>query len=196
MAAALLEPTAADIDRALSLWLHNYSHPWLDQAMRVITHGGDTRTLLAVCALVSAFFLLRYQRWRALAAMFLAYGIAQSLSSLFKFYFQRARPELWERIVPHPGGFSFPSGHALISAAVYGTAAFLFAAAFPRYRRAVTVITLIWVFLIGLSRVYLGVHWASDVLAGFAGGAVVAYAVNYWYARSFVSSTPPHSPPR
>ena len=91
-------------------------------------------------------------------------------SEVLKNVFQRTRPEL-APLVPAPG-YSFPSGHALMSAAFYGFLAYLLFRHCPSPLlkwSLVSLLTLL-VLAIGFSRVYLGVHYLSDVLAGFAAG--------------------------
>jgi len=169
-------------DQTVITWLHGHAQPWLDQVMIVVTHCGDAVVRIAVSLAVAAFFYRRYGRRREALAMLLALGLGEGFNYVFKLFFQRARPDLWETLI-HLDSFSFPSGHAMGSTIVYGSAAFLFAAAFPRFRWAFRLGAAVLVFLIGLSRVYLGVHWPSDVLGGFAAGLVVVFIVAYWYAR-------------
>ena len=81
--------------------------------------------------------------------------------------FTRARPAL-EPTIPLPESYSFPSGHAMTGLAVYGALAAVIIHRVPRARAAVLAAAVPLVLAIGVSRVYLGVHWPSDVLAGFA----------------------------
>jgi undecaprenyl-diphosphatase len=101
------------------------------------------------------------------------------LSDLLKDFFGRPRPDL----VPHAAYVltpSFPSGHALLSALVYLTLAALVTRQLKRRRLKLHVMTVavLLTMLVGTSRVYLGVHWPSDVLAGWAIGA--AWALGWW----------------
>jgi len=169
-------------DQVVIQWLHSHARPWLDWVMIIITHCGDPAPLIAISLGVSFFSFRRFRRRREALAMLLALGLGQALNSIFKLLFQRARPQLWELLVP-THGYSFPSGHTMGSTVVYGTAAFLLAAAFPRYQWAIRSLAVLLILLIGVSRVYLGAHWPSDVLAGFAAGAVIVFIVAYWQAR-------------
>jgi undecaprenyl-diphosphatase len=96
----------------------------------------------------------------------------------------------------HPSTFSFPSGHAFSSAAVYGTLALLVGARLPRpwQRRILAYGTLILVFLIGASRVYLNAHYLTDVLGGWAGGLGCALVCSWldqrWSAATTKQATP------
>ena len=169
-------------DHIASLWVHRQARPWLDAVMLAVTHLGDAPVLIAAGLAVSIYFFRRYRRRREALTMLLALGVGYFANTLFKLSFQRARPQLWGWVV-NPHGYSFPSGHAMVSTVVYGGAAFLLSAAFPQWRRVIGPGAAVLIFLIGLSRVYLGVHWPSDVLAGFAAGTTILFIVAYWYKQ-------------
>lgn len=151
--------------------------PWVREAMIDITALGGT-TLLAIMAVLAIAFLLLLGRFRHAAFTAMATGGGAILGSVLKSLFARTRPE----VVPHlieVHSLSFPSGHSLNSAIVYLTLAILLARelAFWRLRIFVVSAAAVLVFLIGFSRVYLGVHFPSDVLGGWSVGATWALAM-------------------
>jgi undecaprenyl-diphosphatase len=83
--------------------------------------------------------------------------------------FSRERPRLFDKI-ELPTDYSFPSGHAMSAVGIYGVVAAALIALYPRARRPVIAAAIALIALIGLSRIYLGVHWPSDVIGGFLGG--------------------------
>ena len=172
----MLNPIA-EFDRTLSLWVHAQAPAWLDRVMVAITHGGDALTLWLVTLSCAVFFVLRHRGKREAALLLLACGLSYTLTPLLKLYFQRERPQLWAPIIPRPDDFSFPSGHALSAMTVYGLAAALLARFHPQQQRSIWLGAAVWIGLIGFSRVYLGVHWPNDVLAGFICGAALVWGV-------------------
>jgi membrane-associated phospholipid phosphatase len=170
-------------DEQVMLWVRDHSAPWLDLVMRVITHAGDSFFLIALSLTLAWFFFKRFGRKREGLTILLAYALGHGLNSFFKHAFQRERPDLWDMIA-RPQSYSFPSGHAMSSTVVYAISAFLLETAFPAHRWAIRIVAAILIFLIGASRVYLGVHWPSDVLAGFAAGLVLVFIAYYWYSRA------------
>jgi undecaprenyl-diphosphatase len=150
--------------------------PWFEEAVRDLTALGSTLVLtLAVLTVVGFLLLLRH--WRAATFTFAATGSGLLVSHVLKDAFGRPRPDL----IPHEVTVftpSFPSGHAMMAAVVYLTLASLVARLMQRRRLKLYVMSVAVVFttLIGLSRVYLGVHWPSDVLAGWTAGATWALA--------------------
>jgi membrane-associated phospholipid phosphatase len=145
------------------------TRPWLPGFMLTITHMGDTITMITA-TLVFALLLHRITgSRRASYSMILAYLIAWLGNNLIKIVFDRERPQLSPLYID-PSSYSFPSGHAMISAAVYGTAAALFSETFPRFKWPIRLAATLLVLIIGTSRVYLDAHWPSDVVAGFAAG--------------------------
>lgn len=196
-ASFLLVNQVAEFDRIFSLWLHAHAQPWLDRLMLTLTYGGDWRFLLLVTLACVAYLLLRQQRKRAALLLGLAFGLSYLGNFLLKSIFQRQRPALWD-VFARPSSYSFPSGHAMSAMMVYGIAAFLFAQLYPQQRRVWLGGAAGWILLIGFSRIYLGVHWLSDVVAGFTVGFVFVYALVRWYKLSERTSNSPgsHSPLR
>ncbi|HSV04529.1 MAG TPA: phosphatase PAP2 family protein [Phenylobacterium sp.] len=171
------------LDRALLLALRRpgdlqvpIGPRWLQETARDVTALGGFTVLALVVAAAFALLLIhrrRAQAWVLLAAVLLGQGLAELVKQLMG----RARPDL----VPHLDqvySSSFPSGHSAMSPVVYFTLAGILAAGEPD-RAAKAVIlggAAALVFAIGVSRVYLGVHWPTDVLAGWAMGTAVALA--------------------
>jgi undecaprenyl-diphosphatase len=151
---------------------------WLQESARDITALGGF-TVLTLVSLVSTVILLLHGR-RAQALVFLATVlVAEAAASALKAFVDRPRPDL----VPHHDlvySASFPSGHAAMTPVVYLTLAVIVAAG--EHRRALKVLLLVCAgllsVLVGISRVYLGVHWPTDVLGGWALGVAVALAAS------------------
>jgi undecaprenyl-diphosphatase len=149
-----------------------------------ITALGST-TVLVLFTLIAAGGLALSGRSRA--AWLLCGSLAGSdlAMNALKWIVARARPQ----IVPHEthaSGSSFPSGHALLSAAIYLTFAVVAAADMQRLRGYLLAVALVLTILIGLTRVYLGVHWPTDVLAGWILGALWALLMTFVHNRSIV----------
>lgn len=151
---------------------------WVEEMMRDFTAlgGFSILTLLTVSAALYLFIIHKRLRAFYLVGVILSGSV---LSNLLKMGFDRPRPDF----VPHESyvySTSLPSGHSLMSALVYLTLGALLADAQPKRRLKVFILS-IAVFiavLVGISRVYLGVHWPSDVLAGWMIGC--AWALMFW----------------
>ncbi|MES2942749.1 MAG: phosphatase PAP2 family protein [Pseudomonadota bacterium] len=143
------------------------------QAFALLTHLGDPITLTVLTFVVSAFLLLRRQFWLA-AAWILTVAGSGVLNKLLKSIFERARP-IHEHGLAFADGWSFPSGHSSGSVVAFGMLAYLLTRFLPANRAALRLPVLLaaaaLAFTVGSSRVFLQVHFASDVLAGFASGA-------------------------
>ena len=151
---------------------------WLQLAMLDFTALGGSAVLTLVTVVAVAYLLVA--RKAAIALFVLAAVIGGSLLNVFlKSGFDRARPDLVAHLVKVQSP-SFPSGHAMNSAIVYLTLGSLLARAVPERRlKAFALGTgVVLTLLVGSSRVYLGVHWPTDVLAGWAVGA--AWAAMCW----------------
>jgi undecaprenyl-diphosphatase len=152
--------------------------------MRDITALGSAPTLvIAVLAVVG--FLALAKAWRPAIFTLAACGGGLVVSSLLKYTVDRPRPDL----APHGNLIytsSFPSGHSMMSAVVYLTLAALVARLMEkkRLKSYVLGIAMALTLLVGISRIYLGVHWPSDVLAGWAAGA--AWALGCWLVARWI----------
>ncbi|UCI08116.1 phosphatase PAP2 family protein [Mesorhizobium sp. B1-1-8] len=153
---------------------------WLQGAMRDITSLGSTSVLVLVTT-ATIIYLLLIRRPAAALLMFVAVAGGKVLSILLKFEVDRPRPELVSHLV-NETSLSFPSGHAMLSAITYLTLGSLAARFLPDRTTRIFVLGLavLTTVLVGISRVYLGVHWPSDVLAGWCAG--FAWAMLCWLA--------------
>jgi len=143
--------------------------------MAWVTHLGDNMVLAAVAALGVLWNLIRRKWWLAAAWAVIALG-GQAINDGVKNWAQRERPPVAWRdpaVTTPPRSFSFPSGHALGSTVIYGLLGYTML--LEAKRRLYVIMVMAEVALIvgavGFSRVYLRVHWASDVMAGFLIGA-------------------------
>ncbi|WP_017716588.1 phosphatase PAP2 family protein [Kamptonema formosum] len=170
IAKEVLRKQTAAFDTAILMALRQTHTPLLDRAVVAVTFLGEPEFLLALCA-GSAAVLLRDKRRSEATTLGIAAAGAVGLNYWLKHLFSRDRPALWDRIVD-VGFYSFPSGHAMISMVVYGMLGYLLAKRFPRWRGLIVSSTVVLIAAIGLSRLYLGVHWPTDVIAGYSAGVV------------------------
>ncbi len=181
MADEVVEGDTRKIDLLILMWLRVTGNPndpvgpfWLEDFARDITSLGSPAVLGLYVAIATTFLLLTGQRFFALFTI-VSTVLGAFIVTIMKELFGRTRPNF------RPDGIivyseSFPSGHAMISAVVYLTLGALISrlvngVALKLY---VMAVALILTGLVGLSRVYLGAHWPSDVLAGWAVGAAWA----------------------
>lgn len=181
LAAEIQEGESFAFDRWLLLALRTSADPnvpigpdWLRRALIDITSLGGTPVLTLITIAGTAYLLVAR---KAATALFLVLAIAGGavMSTLLKLLFARERPELVHHLVEVTNA-SFPSGHAMNSAIVYLTLGALLARTEPS--RAIRLyligLAIFLTLIIGFSRVYLGVHWPSDVAAGWSVGSAWA----------------------
>ena len=163
------------MEEKILLWFHEQSTPQLDGLFKFTHHAFDvTPMTLLVISMGILHWVMRDRRhtwsWVVLGSWV---GV---MVPLLKAIFDRERPALWESIV-EPSLQSFPSGHAFASSAIFLTIAYHYQRRNPRQRVLGYSVAILLVLLIGVGRVYLGVHWPSDVLVGWALGSVSAALV-------------------
>jgi len=188
----VLEGDTQALDDRLRLLVNQYATPTLTEIMRLASIWGSPSRLSIVGAIAAGGFVSRGWRRGALLVMITLIG-AGLIDGGLKLFFGRPRPVPFFEDYPSPTSFSFPSGHTLFATAFFGGLAVLL---WPRLRSpAVRVLVCLAAFalilLIGVSRIYLGVHYPSDVLGGFAAGTVWVGAVavgdriaSHWRRRS------------
>jgi membrane-associated phospholipid phosphatase len=150
-------------DQAVLEAIYARSSEFWNQFFLVVTElGGVAGVIVLTAGLLAA--LLYKKNYRYVVLVVAGVGGAALLNVLLKLIFERARPDLWEQLIVETS-FSFPSGHAMASAAL----ALCFVAVFWRskYRLAAMSGATLYVLLIGFSRLYLGVHYPTDIIGGW-----------------------------
>jgi undecaprenyl-diphosphatase len=166
------------IDFAVTRWLQTHGTERGETIFSAISLlGGPVLTaLLATAAVV----LLARRDWRHLAVLGVTCGGGAFLNGVLKLVFRRERPSFASEF--NATSWSFPSGHAMDSLIAYGLLAYWLASRFPRARRPAIVAFVALVGTIGYARIYLGVHYLSDVLAGYSAGFIWLTACITGYA--------------
>lgn len=165
---AVEEGVTHPFDTAILHWMAQHQNARLDAVALEITALGSTAVIWVTVLVASAFLWLTQHRYSVLLLWISMLG-GSLLNVILKATFARPRPQIFEWRVPYAGLSSFPSGHSMTSMIVYGTLAYLVIRleASRRLRRVTFLIVGIVVLLVGISRIYLGVHYPSDVLAGY-----------------------------
>jgi undecaprenyl-diphosphatase len=164
----VLDQEAFAFDKTILLWIHSFANPTLDRIMQFITsfNNPDLVSIIAGVALILLLWKRCYSEAKIFAidcagGVILSYGL--------KSVFGKTRPDLWQSAIEEVS-YSYPSGHALGSTVLYGFLAYLFATRFPQFSGLIYLLAVVLIGSIGLSRLYLGVHWPTDILGGYGIG--------------------------
>ncbi len=170
IAEEMLEGATARFDMSVRTWVHGFASPAVTAGMKFITELGSLGLSIAAVVAIVAFLVTGWKR--AAGWLLLSLAGATVLSLALKYGFHRPRPVPFFGVAPH--SYSFPSGHSLFSLCFYGTLAGLINARVRSLWLRIVLWTLatLLVFAIGLSRIYLGVHYPSDVIAGYLAAAM------------------------
>jgi membrane-associated phospholipid phosphatase len=164
-------PAIGTFDGNVYDWIQPHRSSWLTAFAKFLSFIGAGLITIPLRIVVAVILAVR-RRWRAFTAWLLTWAVAELLLEFAKRYFERTRP-------PDPlvvtNGYSFPSGHSVATASIVVALVLAFMPAGPR-RRKWEVIAAAAAFVMALSRVYLNVHWFSDVVAGVLLGTTVALA--------------------
>lgn len=177
MAFLITADKIVDFDRQVIHFVQAYEAPFLTRVMKFFTFIGSTLAVVVICLLIIFFlFIVLHHRSELLLFITVVAG-SPILNFILKEIFQRARPDLHRLI--EIGGYSFPSGHAMNAFTVYGILTFLlWRHIFIRTGRILLIIfSVIMIAAIGVSRIYLGVHYPSDIIGGYS-------ASGFWLASS------------
>jgi membrane-associated phospholipid phosphatase len=168
LADQVLDQQTQALDNATIAFLHQFSSPQLTTAAQLVSLFG-AEVIWVIAAVLLAWFAW-HRRWSNAITLALVVGGAQVLNDILKATFHRTRPEPVVGLIAAQS-FSFPSGHAMVSAAFYFYLAYLTWRYVHGVWRGLFIVGLVLlVLLIGLSRLYLEVHYLSDVIAGYLAG--------------------------
>lgn len=187
-------PLARAVDEAVLHWFAAYRAAWLDDVMRHITRLGDGIVVVMVVLTSAVFLWLTHHRWSVFLLLGGVIG-GQVVNNLLKLVFDRPRPDIVD-VATSVQTSSFPSGHAMAAILAYGTVAYLASRLepTPALRRTTWAIAALLVIGIGASRMYLGVHYPSDVIGGFVAGlAWLAFVVAVMRAIQFFAHRRPRT---
>lgn len=189
----VLEGDFQRYDEKILQWLrdpadsHNPIGPeWLEQIGRDVTALGSAAVLALLTAAVTVYLHLTGHKKTLLLLLVVVIG-GGLLAYSFKMFVGRPRPEFMSRLTLETTD-SFPSGHAMLAAVVYLTLGVLMARTTARIRLKIYFISiaLVITLMVGFSRVYLGVHYPTDILGGFTGGfvwALLCWIIAYWLQK-------------
>jgi undecaprenyl-diphosphatase len=179
---------SAATDAAITLRVQKRNHPWFDRLMHIVSWPGFPPQSRVLPTGIAAILWFRGMRLEAIFQV-LAWGTG-GVSTVFKRIMQRKRPSAENSgirvAIANIGGTSFPSGHVIIYSGVYGFLAFL-ANTWIRpavIRRTVVGLLTSMLSLVGISRVYLGHHWFTDVVASYLLGTTYLVALTSVYRRA------------
>jgi membrane-associated phospholipid phosphatase len=181
LAGQVLRGQTIQFDDAIRNAMHSVASPTLTWVFRALSELGAPRFLLPL-GLVMTCWLLSAGRRHAAVVFFIAVMGGEVFDQVLKYLFRRPRPEAFFGL-SQPMGYSFPSGHSVVACCFYGVAAAILTVRMAsRGARAATWTAAALLALgIGLSRIYLGVHYPSDVLAGYAAAIIWVAALRTLY---------------
>lgn len=194
IAEAVDEGMTQRFDEQVLHWLAVRRTPFLDQAMLEITTLGAGLVLIMIVVIASVFLWQTQHKWSAYLLLLATLG-GKLLNTLLKAFYERPRPSIVQSLTETHSA-SFPSGHAMSSMVVYASVAYLVGRleAGRGLQHTTWIIAGLVIMLIGVSRMYLGVHYPSDVLAGFLGGlAWVGFLVASMRALQFFAKRRPET---
>jgi len=195
----LVQEEVALLDAPIVSYVAAHRLSWLTEVMEHITYMGSDVFLIALVSIGGSALRYRTGSWRPFLILAVAVLGALLLDFVAKLAIARPRPPVALMAVPATG-FAFPSGHSTESTAVYGGLTYLTAQVQTDWRAKVGSLTIgvVIAFLVGISRIYLGVHWPTDVMAGWALGSAwlaVLFTIHSAIEKAAAIAVAANSPP-
>ncbi|MDB5181517.1 MAG: acid phosphatase [Candidatus Saccharibacteria bacterium] len=171
------EPLPGEV--SILTFIHTFTTSTITRIMEIITALGSA-PFVAVGVTIAAATLWYLKRRRFALFLLFAAGGTVVINVILKLFFARERPDLWQHLVIEDG-YSFPSGHAMISSAL--ALAVITLAWRTKYRWHAIVFGILYTLLVSISRLYLGVHYPSDVIAGWCVSILWILTLHHVFAR-------------
>lgn len=162
----------ANYDYQITNYVISYRTPWLTNYLTFMTHLGDAKGYLIVFTLVALISYFGFKRWKHTVQIIVVLTLALLSNLALKRVIDRARPDIEHLVVAE--SLSYPSGHAMVAMAFYGFVIFLIYKFKLHIALKIAIICLLTLLIlsIGISRIYLGVHFPSDIVGGFIAGFI------------------------
>ncbi len=178
----LLKDELKEFDTAVYTFIISIKSPFITELFKGITFFASPLFLIVLSILL--FFIFKNKKYGLLSAANLI--VVTLVNQILKFTFSRPRPFEW--MIINESGFSFPSGHAMVSMGFYGMLIFLiWQTNISKHTKKIwTIVLSLLILLIGISRIYLGVHYASDIAAGFTlslSYLIIAISIVIYYLK-------------
>lgn len=171
-------------DEALLRWFESVRSSGTTAAVLALTKAGGAKGMVVVTLVILAPLAFR-REGRSVTFLLLAVALAGGFNALIKLGFARPRPHFLSPL-RFPSDLSFPSGHSMASAAFALAVYFILVRLSPR-RRTLALVVLAWPLAMGMTRIYMGVHYPTDVVGGWALGAASTLLLAVWYRRQEAS---------
>ena len=162
------EKEVFSFDRSFLLWIHQFANPQLDRIFLFFTALGDPPTVVTIFIITIVWLAMKKRYADGIRFTIVCVG-GVLINQVMKLFFAKPRPELWLRLITEIS-FSFPSGHAVGSMVVYGFIAYILAKKMQQHKQYAYAAAFLLIIAIGLSRLYLGVHYPTDIIAGYGIG--------------------------
>lgn len=159
----VIEGGTLHLDQAVLLGIHQVHSPWLDALVASTTDIGGLIGVV-ILTLLAVGLLCLARKYRAVVQLLIGVGGAGLTNVLLKNMFERARPDLWQWLV-HESSYSFPSGHAMASSALAMSVVLILW--HTRWRWGAVAAAALYTVYVGLTRLYLGVHYPSDIIGAW-----------------------------
>ena len=175
------------IDTGIMNLVLAFRNEWLTKLMIFFTYLGDWQVIVGL-AVAAIIILARLKKTREIIFLAAALISGELIKELLKLLIRRQRPDAVFSLISE-NGYSFPSGHALMSVVFYGAIAYFIYKLYQKMWQKIVLAAVFaaLIFLIGFSRVYLGVHWVSDVVAGWLVGFLILIFLILIFKRYFTT---------
>lgn len=164
------EKEVFSFDRSFLLWIHQFANPQFDRIFLFFTALDDPPTVVTIFIITIAWLVMKRRYSDGIRFTIVCAG-GVLINQVMKLFFAKPRPELWHRLITETS-FSFPSGHAVGSMVVYGFIAYILAKEMQQHKHIIYATASLLIIAIGLSRLYLGVHYPTDIIAGYGIGFI------------------------
>lgn len=159
----IIEQKVFAVDNLILEWIRSIANSGLDQFFVTFTHIGEVMFVAIAALVLISYYFYKKQHLNALTVLLLVGGSIVT-NTIFKLIFHRIRPDLWVDLIPETG-FSFPSGHAMLSTSLLASIVIILWN--KPYKWLILCIATILAVIVGVSRLYIGAHYPSDIIAGW-----------------------------